>query len=133
LQPGAQPHAQRDRALDLYVGGATTVEVASSLGVDRTTAWRWRSHPLVAAAVASAKRDRLARIETAASDLATEALETMAAIMRDVTAPHAVRLRAATEVLSLVGVGDPKLDEAAEPPSRSRVAMFDILEPEMSP
>lgn len=120
-----QPVAQRDRALELFIGGATTAEVAAALRVDRSTAWRMRWHPMVAAAVHAARVDRIAKVEAEAAALAVEALETVAGIMRDPAAPHAVRLRAAAEVLDRVGVGSAhELGDEAAPPERARVSLY---------
>lgn len=89
----------RQRALELLIGGATATEVASALEVRRETVWRWQQEPQFAGALVAAQRARLAATRSTLDFAAVRAIDTIIAIMDDVEQPAAVRLRAADSLL----------------------------------
>lgn len=99
------PQRRRRRALELLSEGASKSSVAAELEVQPSTVWRWLQDPSFAAELRQIHEDRLEQVEDRLQCLAKDALEVMATIMMDAEAPHAVRLRAASEILERAGIG----------------------------
>lgn len=100
VQRKAQLSSRQTRALWLYAQGSTDAEVATELGVERSTAWRWRTADLVfrrelRRTNAVATKAAAARLE----GLVDRALDVLRSVLDDPDAPAAVRLRAAETVL----------------------------------
>lgn len=103
---------QQHRALDLLATGTRTTDVATDLGIDRTTLWRWQSESAEFQAELNRRRHELwdASVERVRSlvPLALDALEA------ELGGPH--RLRAATAILDMVGFrAHPKSSIPAHP------------------
>jgi hypothetical protein len=104
-QQKAQLSSRQTRALWLYAQGSTDAEVANELGVERSTAWRWRTVDL-------AFRRELRRTNAVATKAAAvrleglvdRALDVLKSVLDDDAAPVAVRLRAAEAVLQRAGI-----------------------------
>jgi len=119
-----QPDSQRDRALELLLGGASIPDAAAELGVDRTTVWRWTQGEDFAGEL---RARRLERRETLAGDLAelgTEALAVLRDLLRDADTPPAVRFKVAAAVLDRLGLTD---KAAGETLARDREAENPLL------
>lgn len=104
-QQKAQLSARQTRALWLYAQGSTDAEVAIELGVERSTAWRWRTADLafrreLRRSNAVATKAAAARLE----GLVDRALDVVRSVLDDDDAPVAVRLRAAEIVLHRAGI-----------------------------
>jgi hypothetical protein len=106
------------RALELYAQGANDTEVASTLGIERSTAWRWRTtdpqfRRELRRAHAEATKVAAARLE----GLVEKALDVLASALTDNDAPLALRLRAAEAVLDRTGIesNDTTRDYATSP------------------
>jgi hypothetical protein len=104
-QQDTQLSPAQSRALELYAQGSTDAEVATELGVERSTAWRWRTQD---ATFRRALRRTHAEATKAAAGrlegLVEKALDVLASTLTDQEAPLALRLRAAEAVLERAGV-----------------------------
>jgi DNA-binding CsgD family transcriptional regulator len=93
------------RGLELYAQGLTDAEVASELGVDRSTAWRWRTRDR---RFRAQLRKTHAEVTSAAAarleGLVERALYVLATTLSDQEAPAAIRVRAAEAVLERAGI-----------------------------
>ena len=96
---------QRERAVELFGEGATTAEVGAALGISRVTAWRWLSEPETRHAIGKIRDARASAAGLRLEYVATRAVDVLDGLLDDRDAPHAVRLRAACELLDRVGFG----------------------------
>lgn len=110
------PRHRRSRAtvadaVRLAAQGVSTAQIATDLGVHRGTVWAWLSTPEAAADLAGAKRAVAEGVTMRLRELTHEALDVLADVMRDALTPHAVRVKAACELLDRAGVtsGTPKV------------------------
>jgi transcriptional regulator with XRE-family HTH domain len=105
MQPDTTPeNPKRQKALELIMEGNTDAEVASALGVDRSTVWRWRKEPHF---LAELRGHRAASLETASTRLAgmiEPSIEVLGQLLRDAGVPAAVRVKAATIILDRAGL-----------------------------
>ena len=85
--------------MDLAADGCTTREIATRLGVHRSTVWRQLTDPVNAARLAQVTARRLAAQEQRIAELGDQALDLVEQLLTDETAPPAVRLRAAQLVI----------------------------------
>ena len=85
--------------MDLAADGCTTREIATRLGVHRSTVWRQLTDPVNAARLAQLTARRLAAQEQRIAELGDQALDLVEQLLTDETAPPAVRLRAAQLVI----------------------------------
>jgi transposase-like protein len=113
------------RAIELYAQGSTDAEVATELGVERSTVWRWRTQDRTFRSTlrrvhAEATGAGTARLES----LVERALDVIASTLADERVPPAVRLRAAEAVLARTGIesNDNARIQAVSP-------LADILDP----
>ncbi|MBL8720114.1 MAG: helix-turn-helix domain-containing protein [Myxococcales bacterium] len=106
----AAPDPKREQALTLLAEGATTNEVARTLGIHRGSIYRWRTEVGFAGKLAELRRGQT---ESARRDIAAmvgRVVEMLGAILDDVTAPAAVRLRACELILDRAGIDGPPSD-----------------------
>lgn len=103
MQPDATLNARRNRAAALEAMGRTTDEIAETIGVHRSTVFRWRQDAAYRSTVASLNEDaqRVARASLQAG--AQKAVERLHALMDD-DDPR-VALRASLAVLDRTGHG----------------------------
>lgn len=104
-QQDTQLTPAQSRALELYAQGSTDAEVATELGVERSTAWRWRTQD--AAFRRELRRTHAEATKAAAGrleGLVEKALDVLASTLTDQEAPLALRLRAAEAVLERAGI-----------------------------
>jgi len=94
----------QQRAAELLAEGTSTREVAETLGVSRTTAWRYTQHPDVQAEVGrlqgASRRKARGRLHT----MAELAVSTLGELLAGKDTPPRVRLAAALAVLDRVGL-----------------------------
>lgn len=86
------------------VAGNTQREAAAIVGVCEQTVSGWMQDPSFRESLADARRAALEDAASAMLNLARVAVETLREVMQDANAPPAVRVRAATETLSRVGI-----------------------------
>lgn len=92
--------ADQETAVSLRLGGATMAEIARSLGCHRATVMRWFRRPEVAELF---REGQVVRLEAAIQRLSaylSEAIDTLAEVMRDKAAPAQTRLSAAHAILA---------------------------------
>jgi len=95
----AAAHPRQLHAMELLVAGKSDAEVASELGIDRSTIWRWRQNPTFADEVVRLQHLQREAAFARMAALVTAAVDVIGAVMTDPEAPASVRLRAASEVL----------------------------------
>lgn len=88
-----------DRLLD----GETNAEIAAALGIDRSTVWRVRTDPQIAAMVDAARELRMFEIRDRLLDLSHRAVDVLGELMTNAATPPAVRVKAAAEILDRAG------------------------------
>jgi transposase-like protein len=103
------PRHRRSRAtvadaVRLAAQGVSTAQIATDLGVHRGTVWAWLSTPEAAADLADTKRAATEGVTMRLRELTHDALDVLADLMRDDAVPHAVRVKAACELLDRAGV-----------------------------
>ena len=103
-------------AVRLAAQGLGTAEIAARLEVHRGTVWAWLSSPDAAAQLAEVRRAAHDAVSMRLGELTHDALDVLAEVMRDVGAPHVVRVRAACELLDRAGLnGAPRLAVDLQP------------------
>jgi transposase-like protein len=117
-QQKPQLDTRQMHAIELYARGSTDSEVATELGVERSTVWRWRTQDRnfrstlrrVHAEVSGAGAARL-------EGLVEKALDVIASTLADERVSPAVRLRAAESVLARSGIAsdDSRRQDALSP------------------
>lgn len=103
------PRHRRSRAtvadaVRLAAQGVSTGQIATDLGIHRGTVWAWLSTPEAAADLAEVRRVATEGVTLRLRELTHDALDVLADLMRDEAAPHAVRVKAACELLDRAGV-----------------------------
>ena len=92
-------HPRRARALELALEGRTDSEIATELGTDRVTIWRWRTDPGFAAELRERHRERLTVLNERMLGIVPRALDVLCELMNDAAQPPMVRMRAAEALL----------------------------------
>jgi transposase-like protein len=92
-------------ALGALAGGATISKAAETSGVHRSTVYRWLdADPVFMAELNRLRRERVEEQRANVRGLVETAFETVRKLLEDPTAPAAVRLKAAMEILRETGV-----------------------------
>ncbi len=116
---GPRHHRSRATVADavhLAAQGVGTPQIAADLGVHRGTVWAWLSSPEAAAQLADVRKAAHDAVSIRLGELTHDALDVLAEVMRDLSAPHAVRVRAACELLDRAGLnGSPRLTVDLQP------------------
>jgi len=116
---GPRHHRSRATVADavhLAAQGVSTPQIAADLGVHRGTVWAWLSSPEAAAQLADVRKAAHDAVSMRLGELTHDALDVLAEVMRDLSAPHAVRVRAACELLDRAGVhGAPRVTVDVQP------------------
>jgi transposase len=103
-QPPLQAQ-RKQRAIDMIVAGKSYRAIAEELGTTRATLWHWRTHnKAFREQLAIAQREATVEARETISLWSSRAVETIVALMEDVTVKPDVRLRAAAEILDRAGV-----------------------------
>lgn len=104
-QQAAQLDTRQARALEVYAQGSTDAEVAAELGVERSTAWRWRTmDPEFRGELRRLHAEATGAAAARLEGLVEKALDVLTSTLTDTQAPIALRLRAAQLVLERAGV-----------------------------
>lgn len=115
--PLASIAPEQDRAISALLSGSTVTAAAKEAKVDRATVHRWMSEdPAFIAAYNSYRIEMGDAVRQQLRFLAAESVKTIRDILADKSAPAAVRLKAATDVLGMVSGDDLKdrpVNEAA--------------------
>lgn len=99
------------RAIVLMSSGSTHGETAREVGVDPATLYRWRHNDAeFAAELAKSLDGQIEEARTVMRGAAARAVSRILYLMEDNGAPHAVQLKAATEMLDRIGVLAAKQD-----------------------
>ena len=104
---GPRHHRSRATVADavhLAAQGVSTPQIAADLGVHRGTVWAWLSSPDAAAQLADVRKAAHDAVSMRLGELTHDALDVLAEVMRDLGAPHGVRVRAACELLDRAGL-----------------------------
>lgn len=116
VDEGAELTAAQSIALASLLAGDQITEAGRKAGVDRTTVHRWTaSDPAFIAALRRGKADILDGARAALRNLATEAVDALAGVLRDPEAPPAARIKAAATVLEMVGANTPEAIGPGDP------------------
>jgi hypothetical protein len=103
MSPDAILTPTQEQVLSLIAAGSTATAAAVSAGIHRNTIRNWlRGSPAFSQALACVHFDRALYWREQAESLAPGAVDTIRAIMADVSAPAAVRLKAALAILDKV-------------------------------
>lgn len=106
---GAGLTAPQTLVLAALLAGDPVTTAAEKGGVRRETVHRWTTgDPAFIAALRRGKADILCGARTALRNLATEAVEALAGVLRDPQSPPAARIKAAATVLEMVGIDRPE-------------------------
>ncbi len=99
----ALPSVGQERVLAALLGGATVTAAARSADVDRATVHRWLSDdPAFIAAYNSYRLEMVDSVRQEVRFLAADAVKALRSVLSDGSAPAAVKLKAAGEVLKLI-------------------------------
>jgi hypothetical protein len=100
MSPDTTLTATQEQVLALIAAGSTATAAAASAGIHRNTISNWlRGSPAFSQALACVHFDRALHWREQAESLAPGAVDTIRGIMADVSAPAAVRLKAALAIL----------------------------------
>ena len=102
-QKTQQKH-RKERALELLLGGASHVECAALLGVDRGTVLAWTRDPLFAGELSERRADRRQAVSAELDAACVEAVRTLRWTLSASDVPAAVRVRAAEALLDRAGI-----------------------------
>lgn len=115
LKPAGSPETNAEakaQALILYGQGYSDAEVAKAIGCGRVTLWRWRTKDTTFSGQLSELRaERTLAAREGIGQLAVAAVDLIETVMRDETAPPAVRLKAAEIILQRAGIDGPPPEE----------------------
>lgn len=92
------------RVIELRVAGESVQAIADEIGVTHGPVSECLRLPEIRARIEVAHQQRLEVVQSKLAELATEAVDTLAAVMRNTDEVGAVRVKAATELLDRVGV-----------------------------
>ena len=98
------------RAVELMVEGRSNEEIANTLGVDRTTVWRWRTRADVRAEVRRLQTIRGDWLWQRIERLSADAVSTLEDLLADKSLDGSLRLRAAQAALEISGVSKQRED-----------------------
>lgn len=90
-------------ALQRFVAGRNTTEIAEELGVDRITVWRWRREPEFAEELANIQQQILSDVHDQVLASALKSIGVIVEIRDDEKQSGFTRLRAAVAILELLG------------------------------
>jgi hypothetical protein len=117
------------QAAELRALGWGWVDIARSLGVHRTTVERWARRPEWGEYLAEAEAMLAEERWAALRQLAREAVGVIGRILKDPTAPEAVRLRAALDVLDRLGIRAPQ-EHRVQTPHYTCNVVLEVVNPE---
>ena len=127
-----QGNPQKLQAAELMLSGMTDKAIAKKLNVDPSTVWRWRNSTPVAAVIAAERNRRHETIRDEMLRLADDALDVLAAILRDEKASNGIRLKAASVILDRVGINPPASSAAvSRDQSREHSATWSLEDEEL--
>jgi len=95
---------RRRRALSLLAEGRTTTEVATELGINRSTLWRWQQEPAFAAELSGLQTSTLAAVQSRLAIVANGAVDLLQTAITDPDLAMPVRCRAAIALLDRCGL-----------------------------
>ena len=88
------------QVVEALAQGQTVTAAAEKAGIHRTTIHNWiRNQPQFKAAVQTAQSEYAAEVNDSIHELAAHALLTLHDLLRDISTPHAVRLKTALAIL----------------------------------
>lgn len=103
------------KAIELLAEGESIDRVASEIGIDRRTLYRWRTSPVFMGALAEAQKHGLDAAKTRMAQLRERAVDAVEQTLTDPDAPYPVKLKAAEMVLDRTGMSADALDAESEP------------------
>ncbi|MCC7408480.1 MAG: hypothetical protein IT442_10435 [Phycisphaeraceae bacterium] len=97
LLDGLSP--RQEQAILELLNQPTVARAAAAAGTSERSLYRWLSEPVFGAAYRRARRDAFSQAIAMTQRIAPLAVNTLATIMADTTAPHHARVTAATTIL----------------------------------
>jgi len=128
----SQKGAKRSKiwqAAELRALGWSWVAIAGAVGVHRTTVERWARRPEWGEYLAQAEAVLAEERWAALRQLAREAVGVIGRILEDRTAPEALRLRAAQDVLDRLGIRAPQ-ERRVQTPHYTCNVVLEVVNPE---
>jgi hypothetical protein len=124
----SRKNARVRQAAELRALGWSWVDIARLVGVHRTTVERWAKQPKWGEYLAEAEAVLAEERWAALRRLAREAVETIGRILKDPTAPEALRLRAALDVLDRLGIRAPQ-EHRVQMPHYTCNVVLEVVKP----